>query len=311
MTCMPTEDEIQPENDAVIFDIQRFSLHDGPGIRTTIFFNGCPLSCSWCQNPDSHKAGPEMAFYAEQCQESYACADICPKNAILKAKQRRINYDKCDACGKCAVECPFNALRIIGKKWHFKDLANESLKDKDYFLDSKGGVTLSGGEPMVHARFLSHFLPLMKKRGIHVNIETCGVFKYKDMERILSYLDLIYYDIKHIDSKVHKQYTGADNRLILDNFTRIASVFPKLQARIPIIPGVNDDRGNILATARFLQQNNQTCINCLPYHSLGEAKLARINSDASPFKLPSMTAKDLLPVKKMFQGEGIHAVVYD
>lgn len=311
VTCMRTQEDKNHENYAVIFDIQRFSLHDGPGIRTTIFFKGCPLSCVWCQNPESQKAGPEMAFYAEQCQKSYACADICPQNAILKAKQRRINYDRCDACGKCALECPFNALRIIGKKWHYKELADESLKDKDYFLDSKGGITLSGGEPVLHVKFLQNFLPLLKKHGIHVNIETCGVFKFKEIERILLYLDLIYYDIKHIDPKVHKQYTGGDNILILDNFARMAKVFPKLQARIPIIPGVNNDRENILATARFLKQNNQTSIHCLPYHSLGGAKLARINSGPAPFNLQSITAEDLLPIKKMFQEEGIHAVVYD
>ncbi|MFQ5631290.1 MAG: glycyl-radical enzyme activating protein [bacterium] len=308
---METEKCIKSESYAIIFDIQRFSLHDGPGIRTTIFFKGCPIRCRWCQNPESHKVKPEIAFYAEQCRESYNCMSVCPNAAILTGTHQRVDYAKCKSCGECAAACAFDALRIIGRKWSNKLLIDEVLKDKDYFLDSGGGVTLSGGEPMMQVEFLTRFLPLLKSQGIHVNIETCGVFKWEKIEMIIPYLDLIYYDLKHINLEIHKKYTGADNKIILSNFAKLAKVFPKLQARMPVIPGVNDDEENILVTAQFLRHHGHKSIHCLPYHNLGKAKLARINSDLKPLSLKSLASDDLQPVKKIFEGEGIHTVAYD
>ncbi|MFQ5865272.1 MAG: glycyl-radical enzyme activating protein, partial [bacterium] len=254
---------------------------------------------------------PEIAFYTEQCKESFNCLKVCPKDAILTAKQQRVDYSKCDHCGECASACAFNALRIIGRKWDSDPLMDEILKDKDYFLDSGGGVTLSGGEPMMQAEFLEDFLPLLTKHGIHVNLETCGVFNWERMEKIVSYLDLIYYDLKHMNPRIHKKHTSVDNHLILSNFIKLANVFPNLQARMPVIPGINDDRENILTMAKFLKQNNQQSIHCLPYHNLGKAKLTRINSNLKPLNLKTLTAKDLQPVKKMFEKEGLHVVVYD
>ncbi|MFQ5650107.1 MAG: glycyl-radical enzyme activating protein [bacterium] len=296
---------------ATIFDIQRFSLHDGPGIRTTIFFKGCPIRCAWCQNPESHQTRPEIAFYAEQCKESYHCLEVCPNDAVLTGKQHRVDYAKCNSCGECASACVFGALRIIGREWCRESLIGEILKDKDYFLDSGGGVTLSGGEPMMQVEFLQKFLPSLKSHRIHVNIETCGVLKWEKMAKVIPFLDLIYYDLKHMNPKIHKKHTGVDNRIILSNFEKLAKVFPNLQARMPVIPGINDDRENIFAVAQFLKRNGQHSIHCLPYHNLGQSKLIRINSGVEPLQVQSITSKDIQPVKEMFEEQGIHAVVYD
>lgn len=247
----------------------------------------------------------------EQCKESYACRDVCPNDAILTGKQHRVDFEKCDNCGDCASACAFDTLRIIGREWRDDALLTEILKDNDHFLDSGGGVTLSGGEPMMQVEFLRRFLPLLKSHGLHVNMETCGVFQWEKMATIVAFLDLIYYDLKHMNPEIHKKYTGVDNEIILSNFSKLAKVFPNLQTRMPVIPGINDDRENISAVAQFLKQNKQKSIHCLPYHNLGQAKLSRIDSDLMPLKMESISAKDIQPVKKMFEEEGIHVVVYD
>mmetsp|Transcript_4891 Transcript_4891/g.2728 ORF Transcript_4891/g.2728 Transcript_4891/m.2728 type:complete len:199 (-) Transcript_4891:2438-3034(-) len=198
---------------------------------------------------------------------------------------------------------------MIGKTIDVNSLADEALKDKDYFLDSNGGITLSGGEPMIYAKFLEKFLPKLK--NIHVTIETCGVFKYKQIKKIIPYLDLIYFDIKLMDSHLHKKYTGRDNNLILENFSNLSKSFKNLQARMPIIPGINDNRKNITATANFLKEHRHKTIHCLPYHNMGEAKLLRIDTKMKSMNLKSSDADALVPIRKIFNKEGINAVIYD
>ena len=295
----------------MIFDIQRFSLHDGPGIRTTVFFKGCPLRCAWCQNPESLTFIPEIAFYEERCRECYSCKEVCPKDAVQCETQKRIAYSRCDTCGACVTACPSDALRMLGKEWARDALVKEILRDKDFFVDSRGGVTLSGGEPMSQVSFLEGFLPKLKDEGIHITLETCGMWSWERIERILPALDLIYFDIKLMNSGRHKEFTGQGNRVILENFVRLSAIFRHLQARMPVIPGINDDYENISATARFLEENHHTTIHCLPYHRMGEAKLQRIRTDLGPLDKKSITGEDLKYVKEIFKGEGIDAVTYD
>ncbi len=226
---------------AIIFDIQRFSIHDGPGIRTTIFFKGCPLRCKWCQNPESHKPEKEIAFYKERCTGCFACKEVCPNDAINESENNRIDYPRCNDCGICVPECPNNALRMVGMEWDAASLVDEIVKDKDFFVDSGGGITLSGGEPFMQIGFLKEFFPLVKNEQIHVNMETCGMFRWPEMEAILPYLDLIYFDLKMIDSEKHKKYTGRENRIIIENFVQMAKISPNLQPRMPVIPTINDD----------------------------------------------------------------------
>ena len=296
---------------AIIFDIQRFSLHDGPGIRTTIFFKGCPLQCIWCQNPESHQTKPEIAFYAESCQTCFKCETVCNEGAILHSKTQRVDYSKCTDCGECVTACVHHGLRLIGRTWDPESLLAEILKDKDYFIDSGGGLTLSGGEPMHQAQFLENFLPLVKAHNIHTNIETSGMFNWILMERLLPYLDLIYFDIKHLNSQYHYQYTHQENKIILDNFAQLSKTAINLQARMPIIPDLNNNLENIKATAQFLRRHGHQKIHCLPYHNFGEAKIAHLDTQLKPLHLTALTANDLEIIKKTFKEEGIDATIYD
>ncbi|MCP5104141.1 MAG: radical SAM protein [bacterium] len=257
----------------LIFDIQRFCVHDGPGIRTTVFFKGCPLQCIWCQNPESHKAEPEIAFY----------------------KQRYSG-------------CPGEALKTIGTYWEAGSLLTEIEKDNDFFMDSGGGITLSGGEPVMQVQFLKRFLPLVKSKNIHVNIETCGMFQWQEMKKILPFLDLIYYDLKIMDPVLHKKFTRRDNTIILENFTRLAAVFANLQARMPIIPTLNDGPENIFSTARFLKQCRKESIHLLKYHNLGEAKLPAIQTQLQPLGMPNNSDGFLSTAAALFEKENIEAI---
>jgi pyruvate formate lyase activating enzyme len=200
---------------------------------------------------------------------------------------------------------------MVGKFWNPDELLEEILKDIDYFEESGGGITLSGGEPLLQSGFLKIFLPLVKEKGIHINLETCGMAMWKKVEETLPWLDLIFYDIKHMDSKIHKKHTGCGNRLILDNFVRLAKRFNNLQARMPVVPGINDTPENIRATAFFLLENLHDSIHLLPYHNMGEAKLERINTRQKTMNLKSMKADDLKKIKDLFEKENVHAVLYD
>lgn len=296
---------------ACVFDIQRFSLHDGPGTRTTVFLKGCPLRCAWCQNPESHRKEPEIAFYRERCARCFACRDVCPEGAILDGSGRRVDHDRCTGCGACARACPNGGLRLIGAEWDAGMLAAELLKDRDHFRDSGGGVTLSGGEPMVHPRFVLELFGALRKEKIHTAIETCGVFRWRDMERLLPHTGLIYYDLKHMDDRAHRAHTGSGNRRILDNFLRLSRCFSDLQARMPLIPGFNDGAENIGATAAFLKKAGRRSIHCLPYHNLGEAKIPRIRTSLAPLGIAGQDGGDLAPVRHLFRKDGIDAIIYD
>jgi pyruvate formate lyase activating enzyme len=295
----------------VIFDIQRFSIHDGPGIRTTVFFKGCPLRCAWCQNPESHERNPEIAFYAEQCLGCFTCRKVCTEGAIIGERGRRVDYSRCTVCGECVFHCPAESLRMIGVTWDVDALVREILKDRDYFMDSGGGVTLSGGEPLMQPGFAGLLLRRLRGEKIHTVVETCGMFRLPDMKTLLPHCDMIYYDLKHMDGKRHREYTGTDNRHILENFTRLSAIFKHLQARMPVIPGINDDEKNIRATARFLIKAGRRDIHCLPYHNFGEAKISRLRTPLRPLGLANAEGDVMARVKKIFKEERINAVIYD
>jgi pyruvate formate lyase activating enzyme len=301
----------QHKKNALIFNIQRFCLHDGPGIRTTLFFKGCPLRCAWCQNPESISTEAQMAFVAARCKGCFQCAEACGSAAILRSEEARIDYERCTVCGRCADVCPAESLAIVGRRWSVDSLTGEVLRDLDFFRDSGGGITLSGGEPLMQWRFLEHFLPEAKRRGVHVTLETSGFFEWAHIQPLLPFLDLIYFDLKHMDTKIHRQYTGAGNGRILDNFSRLSSTLNPLVPRMPIIPGVNDSAENIAETARFLLRHGHHGIHGLPYHGLGADKNRWINSPLQPLHLASVDADACAPIKRKFEKEGIHADIYD
>jgi pyruvate formate lyase activating enzyme len=299
------------ERKALIFDIQRFCLHDGPGIRTVLFFKGCALRCAWCHNPESHHPRREVAFFAHCCVGCHACREVCPKRAILTEPERRIDQAHCDGCGECATACLTGALRMIGKKWGMAELLSEVGRDRDFFVSSGGGVTLSGGEPMLQTDFLGAFLPILAADGIHVTLETCGHFPWPEMERIAPFVDLVYFDLKLMDPVRHESYTTRPNGPILENFRKLVASFPSVQPRMPVIPGCNDDQGNIRATAALLHECGLDTIHCLPYHKLGEEKLRRIGMKRPGLGLTIPDRPDLTQVIEGFAREEIHVVAYD
>jgi pyruvate formate lyase activating enzyme len=312
MSDAVTRDAEEPgELKALTFDIQRFCLHDGPGIRTILFFKGCALRCAWCHNPESHQAKPEVAFFGHYCVQCHACREVCPKKAILTGPDQRIDHSLCDGCGNCAASCLTGALRLIGKTWGMADLLTEVRKDRDFYSSSGGGVTLSGGEPMLQADFLEKFLPSLKSDGIHVTLETCGYFPWTDMERIIPFLDLIYFDLKQMNSARHESFTTRGNGLILENFRRLTAMFPHIQPRMPVISGINDHEKNIFATAALLHECAMDTIHCLPYHRLGEVKLCQLGLGRPGSDLNSPDRPDLKPVIERFARKGIHVVAYD
>lgn len=239
------------------------------------------------------------------------CKTICPENAVLEEKARRIDHSKCTFCGLCATVCPEKSIVMAGRKWTSDELLHEVLKDIDFYKDSKGGVTFSGGEPMLYPGFLKNIARQLKIHGIHVNIETCGVFPMDAMEQILPFTDMIYFDLKHMDTHIHKKFTGCGNTKILKNFSLLSRSFPGLQPRMPVIPGINDTEENIVFLSSFLKKNNHKTIHCLPFHNMGEAKLQRIKTDLSSLEIKSLRPEKCAYIKKMFEKEGMEAVVYD
>jgi pyruvate formate lyase activating enzyme len=304
---------VQPlaTKEAVVVDIQRFSLHDGPGIRTTVFFKGCVLRCRWCQNPEALRHSPEMSFYAERCVGSGQCAEVCEHHAIDLSSPVRIDWERCTSCGSCAEACVHGAIRVVGQRYSVEALEHELMKDEGFYADSGGGVTLSGGEPMLHAQYLSLLLPRLKERGVHVTMETCGKFAWSRMEPLVESLDLVYFDFKHMDSAKHRELTGQGNEAILANFTRLAEAPVTLVARMPVIPGCNDDAANVKATATFLRANGHDALHCLGYHHLGEAKRSRLRPLAAPFQRANLTEVELEETARAFEREGIRVVLYD
>ncbi len=294
--------------EAPIFEIQRFSIHDGPGIRTLVFFKGCHLACKWCQNPESQDASPVIAFYRERCKESFDCSVVCPENAIVNGRFR-VDYETCTGCGKCIEACAYGALRLIGDRMTPTDLFSKILLDLPYYQKSGGGVTFSGGEPTLHPEFLDQTLTLCQDKGIHTVLETCGTFSFKIWESILRKLDLIYFDLKLINSQDHKQVTGIPNTAILTNAKRLVKGNYPVEFRMPLVQGYTDTEDNLHQVSQFLNELGQPRIQLLKYHNMGEAKIDIIQGSQEKLNLPSYSDQRFEQVAAYFRQKGIACFV--
>ncbi|WP_392486779.1 trans-4-hydroxy-L-proline dehydratase activase [Haloimpatiens sp. FM7315] len=259
-----------------VINIQKYSIHDGPGIRTTVFFKGCPLNCWWCHNPESQNFKKELLYWDDKCSLCGACVKKCPEGAIEIKEGKLINdRDKCTGCGKCIDFCVKNAREIAGKEYSVSEIMKEIEKDIIFYDESKGGVTFSGGEPSSQYEFLLSLIENCRSKGIHTAIDTTGYVKKDKLEKLANKADLFLYDLKFMDSEKHKKYTGVSNEVILQNLKLLSSMNKNVFVRIPIIPGINDDDWNLKHSAEFLSKLNVSKVNLLPYHKYGRDKYKR------------------------------------
>ncbi|MBI4950920.1 MAG: glycyl-radical enzyme activating protein [Myxococcales bacterium] len=276
----------------LVSDAQRFSVHDGPGIRTTVFLKGCPLRCAWCQNPESLRPDAELAFSAERCRDGAACQQAndcvaaCPRGA-LAATAERVVRARCDGCGLCVRPCAFDALRVVGRSVAVDELVPELLRDRPFFASSGGGVTLSGGEPTYQLDFAAALARACRAAGVSVGLQTSGAFAWEPFRAELDAFDFVQFDLKVLDAERHRALCGADNRTLLDNARRLAAHHAAVTFRMPVVPGCTDDDDNLRAAAAFLRDLDVRHIQLLRYHRLGEAKLARVGHPLPPLHLAS------------------------
>jgi pyruvate formate lyase activating enzyme len=295
------------KNIGLIFNIQRYSLHDGPGIRTVVFVKGCPLRCIWCDNPEGQRAYPEIVYFKERCIRCKACLKICPENALMikDDEVKEVIRSKCTICGKCLDVCPSNALQRIGDYMTVNEVLGKVEKDSMFYQHSGGGITISGGEPTTQPEFVAELLKRCKEKHIHTAIETSGYTKWENMEKILGYVDLVLYDLKTMDPKKHKKFTGVSNELILENAMKISILQIPMVIRIPFIPTYNDNEENIRATALFARKLNVVKeIDLLPYHRFGESKYGILGRKYKLRGLQPPPQEQVYTAKKIIESYG-------
>jgi len=278
-----------------VFNIQRCSVHDGPGIRTTAFLKGCPLSCSWCHNPEGIDEAPVMMINAERCLGCRACVEACPVGEGGAAPAGMPwNADLCIRCGSCVEACPADARELAGRDFEVSELVETLERDRVFFDASGGGVTFSGGEPLAQSEFLTACLRECRRRGLHTAVDTCGLAPTKTLLAVAELAGLVLYDLKHMDSGRHRSETGAGNRLIIDNLSALSTSGTEVWIRIPLIPGFNDDPANIEATGDFLERlPRRPRVFVLPYHGLANGKRYRLGEIPRRPSIPTPDAETL------------------
>lgn len=270
----------------VVFNIQKYSVHDGPGIRTLVFFKGCSLRCAWCSNPESQLPQRQLAYNGDKCltvDECKRCRDICPRDALSAAPDRKIavDWEACDDCLACAEACPSHALNVYGYEATVEDVLRRVEEDEIFYARSGGGLTLSGGEPLFQAEFAVSLLREARKRRIDACIETCGAVPWPVLQEAAEYLNDAYYDIKCIDESEHQRLTGSSNGLILDNLLKLKKARPDLpvKVRTPVIPGFNDSEEEIAKIVDFIKSLPNTDYELLGYHRMGSPKYGYLGRD--------------------------------
>ncbi len=310
-----------------VYDIQGFSLQDGPGIRTTVFLKGCPLRCPWCHSPESQQFYAQLSWIAMRCvgmAKCGKCLPACTKGAISRGKVTRhaatqeeiqhirIDRSLCNNCGDCASVCYPKSLYICGTDYTVEDLVSRVSKDMSFYENSGGGVTVSGGEPLCQPEFTLGLLKRLKERGIHTALDTTGFGKYEVIEPMLPYTDLFLYDLKHMDSHQHKAATGVGNELILENARKIAQAGAKMQVRIPVIPDFNDSEESIREIGMFCKSlgNAVDVIQLLPYHNLGVMKYQRIDESGIVLEADPPSDETIGRLKKLLEDLDLPVTVH-
>jgi pyruvate formate lyase activating enzyme len=298
----------RPETSGLVFNIMRFATHDGPGIRTTVFLKGCPLSCWWCHNPESQSFLPERLYFEERCRHCLDCADACPQHAIVDSNGAVCTSDACTVCGRCADACAAEARQIAGRRYGVSEAMAEIEKDLIFFDDSGGGVTLSGGEPLSQPAFACALLAACRERGIRTAVETCGFAQPETFRAVASLADAILFDLKLVDGEKHRRYTGASNEPILANLEDAVASGRRVTVRIPVVPGINDTPEDVAAFAACLGRLRPAAVELLPYHRTGADKYRRLGLQYRLGETPQPAAVDLETFRDTLARAGLNVM---
>src|SRR5574344_232319 len=301
--------------ESYIFDIKRYSINDGPGIRITLFFKGCPLSCAWCHNPEGMSPAQSKMYTLNKCIGCGSCIGVCPNGALSMDKGGKgviTDKTKCVCCGKCAEVCPSKAMEMAGKIYSVDQIMKEIRKEKPFFEESGGGVTFCGGEPLMHRNLLLSILKECGKESFHRTVDTSLYASEEVVREVAANCELFLVDLKLMDNALHKKYTGVSNTLIHKNIGVLAELEKKFIIRIPLIDGVNSDDTNIIASAKFLASlpGDSPIVELLPYHDIAKGKHARLGTvyNSSKFDMATPSAQRMEEVKKLFGDYGIKAI---
>ena len=302
------------ENRGHIYNIQHYCIHDGPGIRTDVFFKGCNFHCPWCANPESISHCRQLSFMAHKCTQCGLCIKKCPGQALSLSTEDRIDNKKCDLCGNCVRYCPKNCYTVYGKEYTVDELISEIEKDMPYYKNSGGGVTVTGGEPTLQYSFLVEFLSSCKERGIHTAMESNVSCSREVIHQLAPYVDLFLADVKHMDSMIHRQVIGQGNEAVLNNIRYLTSELKKTVAiRVPCIPGFNVTDENMNNLKEFALEIQKTgclqMVHLLPYHNLGMGKYASLGMNYSMQNVRPLTETELLSYKNSMEEAGLQVKI--
>lgn len=291
-----------------IFNIQKFSLHDGPGIRTTIFFKGCNLHCAWCANPESQQLHPQTTLDAQKCLGCMACVIACASGARLAAQNLpKVDFQKCTGCGACVQACPAQAIGLEGRRVSVQDVLQEALKDKPFYDQSGGGVSFSGGEVLLQQEFATALARELHAHGVHVAIETAAAVPEDQFQRFLKEIDYVFMDLKHYDDARHREGTGIGNGKIIANLRSLIASGLDYTVRIPVIPNYNDAIADAHGFASLLKELGAAHVQLLPFHQLGERKYQLLHRDYAYAGKPQLHREDLQNYRNIFMQYGIEA----
>jgi pyruvate formate lyase activating enzyme len=292
---------------APVFDIQRFSLHDGPGVRSLVFLKGCTLNCPWCQNPESQSTRPLIAFYEDRCRSSFECLTACPNDAI-RVEGFRVDHARCNLCTRCVDACAYEALRLIGENMTPTQLMERLEADRPYYDSSGGGVTFTGGEPTIHHRFVEDVLERCAASGIRTNLETSGTFSWERWSETLRHLDLVYFDLKLLDADLHERHLGGGFDRIMENAANLVAGGYPVEFRMALIPGFTDTPENIDLAADLLHRLGRPSIHLLPYHNMGEAKIDIIQGKQPKLGLVRYSDERFVEMRHVFETAGVEVL---
>ncbi len=293
----------------LLMDVKRFAVHDGPGVRTTLFLKGCSLRCIWCHNPEGISPRPQTAYYAHKCIGCGECARVCPAGAQrMDASGHRFEREKCVACGACEEACLGEAMKLFGRTVTVDEAESIALEDRAFYDHSGGGVTVSGGEPLLQADFVQALFERLKEQGVHTAVDTCGNVPWTAFEKVLPVADMFLFDVKHIDSDAHRALTGAGSERILDNLRRLSDANARIEIRMPLVPKANDDADVLERIGALLGSLHIETMRVLPYHSLARSKYAALRLPDTMPDVPSPDDEQIARAVNILRAHGVNAV---